>query len=410
MKQKYNSKQLTVILLICAMLPLIYYYFIRTSSIQYNATTPVDLLKHPVYAKYNFNKPANVIKIGCQPLYSPSGIITETIKRDLILKKSLSRLNAKLVFYDFFKGNDVNFFLKKGSLDGGVGGDMPAITAAAEFKVIIPALIQKGFTSIVSNHYMLIEELKDKRIGYAFGSNAHYSLLHTLKSESLKPDQVRLKPMEVNKMLQALFAESLDAFSAWEPIPAITKKKYPDSVILHRTISSGYLYFKKLFSEQKSVELDLIVAAEIRAINWLQANRKNLLQACQWVLDAEKTLSTIKNPLSIEDYAFIAQHDIIGMDAAPFISKHDLQDNGQLHKEFKFLKRLKLIPSKSSWQQVKQCFSNSIIQRLFSKPEKYKLEEFNYSLSNALLLNSQSGGSIINNLAVIIRNLFSSQS
>jgi len=85
----------------------------------------------------------------------------------------------------------VNFFLGRGDIDAGIGGDMPTLTAATNLDIVIPVMIQRGFISIVSNRQMLVEQLKGKRIGYAFGSNAHYALLKTLATAGLNENDVK---------------------------------------------------------------------------------------------------------------------------------------------------------------------------------------------------------------------------
>ncbi len=110
---------------------------------EYVDTVP-DLDSHPVYQAYTFDESDSVIYIGTQPLYIPTGLITEAIKRDTLLHESLDALGMKIEFFPYFKGNDVNHFIRNGSLDAGVGGDMPALSIASTHDVIIPALVQYG--------------------------------------------------------------------------------------------------------------------------------------------------------------------------------------------------------------------------------------------------------------------------
>ena len=77
-------------------------------------TTPKrDLTNHPIYSKYQFNNTENTINIGIQPLWTPTGFITEALKRDDVLLNALSELGKKIQFFSFLKSDDVNFFLTR---------------------------------------------------------------------------------------------------------------------------------------------------------------------------------------------------------------------------------------------------------------------------------------------------------
>ncbi len=346
---------------------------------QPTVNTP-DLSDHPIYSKYKFNNTENVINLGVQPNYSPTGFITEVMKRDTVLRKDLSALGVEVCYYSFLKGGDVNYFLRKGDIDVGIGGDMPAVTAAATMDVIVPALIQQGFTSIVANRFMLIKELRGKKIGYALGSNAHYALLKALSTARLTEEQVRLVPMEANEMPEALHSGEIAAFSAWEPTPAITLIKYPESLVIHRYLSSGYIYFTKTFSDKYPEIVLQIIAAEVRALRWMQRNRKNLLRASEWVLQAAESLTNQKSKLTIEQNAALAKKDILGIASAPIIPQSDLRQNGPLHTEFEFLKTLDKIPASASWEKVQKSFDFQIMIDVIKHSKKHKLNEFNYGI------------------------------
>ncbi|MCP4253979.1 MAG: ABC transporter substrate-binding protein, partial [Candidatus Scalindua sp.] len=317
---------------------------LRTGRSEDQSTVkPRDLSNHPIYSKYKFNNTENVINLGAQPFFSPTGLITEAMKRDKILYNALSELGMKIRFYAFLKGNDVNYFLRKGDIDVGIGGDMPTITAAATMDITVSSIIQQGFCSVVARRHMLIRELKGKNVGYALGSNAHYTLLKALSSGGLNESHVQMISMDVSEMPKALQAGEISAFSAWEPTPAITLKKYPESTIIHRYISSGFMYFNKTFSENHPELVRQILVAEIRALKWMKNNRQNLLLASEWAIQAVEDLTNNKLELSVEQNASLAENDILGLTSAPIIPQNDLRENGPLHMEFEFLKTLNKI-------------------------------------------------------------------
>ncbi len=353
--------------------------YLKTGKAEkYSEFTTPDLSIHPTYSNYKFNKAEDIVNLGVQPIYSPTGLISETMKRDTTLHDALSGLGMKVRFYAFLKGDDVNYFLRRGDIDAGISGDMPVITASATMDVIVPALIQQGFTSVIANSPMLIRELRGKNIGYAFGSNAHYALLKALASGGLNETQVNLIPIEVTKMQEALATGKIEAFSAWEPTSTITLTKYPESVIIHRYLSSGYIYFIKTFSDKHPEVVRQIIAAEIRALRWMQNNRQNLLQASEWAIQACEDLTNHELELSVEQNASVAENDILGLSSPPIIPQNDLRQNGPLHMEFEFLKTLGKIPASTNWEKVHNSFDLHIIIDVLTNSKKYKLNEFNY--------------------------------
>ncbi len=344
------------------------------------ASKPVSNIKmNPVYSDYQFNNNDTTINLGVQPLYVPASLIAEVMKRDTILVDELSNLGIKIHFYNFLKGDDINFFLQKGDLDGGMGGDMPTLSAAASLDIVILSLIQKGFVSIVANQQMLIENLKGKRIGYAFGSNAHYALLRILATAGLSEHQVILVPMEVTEMPEALNNGDITAFSAWEPTPSVALKKYPNSTIIHQRISLGFFYFLDKLYKDNPKALSHIIAAEIRAINWLQAEQKNLFLATEWNISECRLAFGTRLNFSVNDFAAIAMNDIIGLPLNPFVAARNLKNNGPLHKEFQFLINIKKIPMSVSWPVIQNKFRPDILKSLWAEKENFRLNVFNYA-------------------------------
>lgn len=168
----------------------------------------------------------------------------------------------------------------------GVAGDMPVLKAAAEMDVIIPAMIKQNFTSIVAKENVLLEDLKGKRIGIAYGSTAHYSLLKALAAVDLSERDITLVPLKVNKMGDALAKGKIDAFSAWEPHPTIALARYNDFKIIQRNLSTSYFYMSRRFMAKKPQVARCIVAALIRALRWMAENGRHADLAADWSLAA----------------------------------------------------------------------------------------------------------------------------
>lgn len=331
-----------------------------------------------IYSDYEFIKSKSVINIGIQPLWIPTNLIAEVMKRDLILRDILQNDGMEIKWYPFLKGNDVNMFLKNGSLHGGIGGDMPAITAAANMNIVIPAITQHGFISIVANKQMLISDLKGKRIGYAFGSNAHYALLDILNRAGLSEEDVKLVKLEVSMMQEALNNGRIDAFSAWEPTPTLAVKYSNKAVNIFKSISSGYFYFTDSFVKEHVKTTYNIIASELRAILWMQDNHYNLLTACGWVIEAYKNFIGKDLALSPDEIADLAMDDIVGISYAPVISMDKLKINGSMYNEFNFLKGLNKIPQSVKWNRIYNSFNANITKRITTEFKHYQLRKFSY--------------------------------
>lgn len=343
-------------------------------------STP-DLSIHPIYSQYEFVEDDDVINLGTQPIYFPTGLITEMMMRDGILQDELSKFGKTIRYHHFLKGDDVNYFLKRGDLDVGVGGDMPTVSIAAEHDVRISILMQYGFTSIVAARPMQVSELRRKRIGYAFGSNAHYTLLSALASEGLDESDVILVPMEVSEMPQALASGKIDAFSAWEPTPTIALRGTGDCAIIRKKLSTGYLYFDKSFADNNHEVLRHILASVIRAIRWIRKNEENLLVAFKLNHQREQEFEMHEEILLDAERSELARNDILGLITDPIISDELIKKNGGLHKEFEFLRKLRNKWQALEWEDIQKKFDGQAVVEVLNKSSHYRVDESDYNLA-----------------------------
>lgn len=361
------------------------YVLFEQSSIAVDyKSTGIDLQNHPIYSQYTFNQDDTILNIGIQPLYLPTGIIFEALKRDTILAAALLQLNRKIRYFPFLKGADLNFFLRKGLLDGGVGGDMPALSASSTLDLFIPVRLQKGNASIVSAKPMLTNDMKGRRIAYPLGSIAHYFLLDLLQSAGISKNEVTLIPMEVSSMAEALHDRKIDAFSAWEPTVASAMKQYPEFYIPYRKITTGYLYFSQDVVTTNQEAVSHILAAVIRAIRWMKSDLEPLVFACQWNIMEMEQLTGEKSFLTANEIAKLALQDIFrysSLNNSIVFQTKNARLKDVLHEEYKFLLSLDKIPEKRNWEQVFNSFDDSLILEILSSPRKYHLNEFDYDTS-----------------------------
>lgn len=344
------------------------------------ASSP-ELFNHPIYSNYDFNQNDSLINIGIQPMYHPTGIIFEVIKRDNILNKAIAASGKRIKYYPFLKGADVNFFLQQDLLIGGVGGDMPTLTAASTFDVVIPMIIQNGNASIVSREPMLTNDLKGKRIAYPEGSVSHYFILKLLHSGGVAENMVHLISMDVSSMAKALHNKEIDLFSAWEPNVASALKQYPNFFITYQRITTGFLYFSEAFVQQNSEIVNHILAAVIRSISWMKSDRENLLLACEWNRIEREDFTGEKSILSEQEIANLALKDILRYYSkySMVIKAEDIMTNSSLHREYEFLAALNKENENLNWEKVAKSFDNNLIMEIMKHPKEFQINEYDYT-------------------------------
>ena len=348
-----------------------------------NTLPPVfdhDLGNHPLYQTYEFGEDSSVLDIGTQPLFFPTGLITEVLQRDQIYKDALREIGIEVRFHPFLKGRDVNHFLAEGKLEAGIGGDAPTLSAIAKLNVVAPVIVQRGFLSIVADRPMLVEDLRGKRIGYARGSNAHYALLAALKHRDLLEDDVNLIPMDITQMTIALEQKIVDAFSAWGPEPAEALNTHPDFVTIHQYIGTGFMYFSEAVENSHPDALPHTVAAVIRAVTWLRISNKNLYLAADWMRTISYELSGKPLSLSNIQIAALAEKELIGLFSLPELPAADLEPDGSLQQEYEFLVELGSIPDGVPWERVRDGFREDIMATVLKSPDQFRLDEYSYDL------------------------------
>ena len=256
------------------------------SDAELPVTSAPELSKHPIYSNYEFGEDESVIDIGTQPIGVSPGIIGEILEHDAVLRAALAELGLELRIHHFLKGADSNFFLQRGDLEVVTGGDMPALTACANMDTVVATLIKKGFSSVVAREQMLMTDLKGKKVGYLFGSNAHFALLQSLEDVGLDEADVHLVALDVPEMPGALDRGDIDAFSTVEPNTSLALAEYDDFVVIHRSLNTAYLYFAGSFAERNPEAARLIVASQIRSMGWMREAKDNILEASRWTIQS----------------------------------------------------------------------------------------------------------------------------
>lgn len=347
-------------------------------SPEYSPATPQDLALHPLYRTYDFGEAGRVLRVGVQPLYYPTGLVLETMRRDLVLREELRALGTRLEFFPFYKGDDVNHFLLRGDLDAGVGGDMPALRAAVSGRVTIASILQRGYTSVLSRRAHFMADLEGQSIGYALGSNAHYALMKALVDEGLSADEVELIPLEVTEMSAALQSGRIQAFSAWEPTVEATLTAFPGTTVTTRAMSTGFLYLRNRWVDELPAAARLLLAAQVRATRWILRSRENLRLATEWSIQDAEHFSGTSFPLNTARAMDMAERELLGVGSLPVASGADLAPYGRLAIEFRFLRERAWIETDLSWDELLGAFDSGMIMEVIRRPDQYRLEDYQY--------------------------------
>lgn len=343
------------------------------------STHAADLTTHPVYSKYQFGANEHTIDFGTQPLAIPTGTLAEGMRRDQVLSDLLAEAGFTLKTHPFYKGDDLNFFLKRGDLELAVAGDMPALSAVAGNYAVALALAKQNYSALVTEKIARLEDLKNRRVGYAPGSTAHYMLLEALETIALTDRDVTLVPLKVTEMYDALKAGTIDAFAAWEPTPTIALKQSGDLKILHRSLSSSYLYCSQSFLTLHPETVKLLVASITRSMKWLAISPNNIQLASDWSMEAVNAFSGKQSPLARKEYARLIDDGIVSIASSPIIPLNILKDGGLLHKEFLFMQQKNMIPAEITWAATRNKFDRSMMVEVLNNPVLFRLTEYHFT-------------------------------
>ena len=104
--QSFNTRNKLFLasLVIIGITLLIYFLSVQQETRMSPLGQSINILNHPIYSQYIYVQNDTTINIGFQPLYLPTGIIFEVIKRDKILQNALKRLGKEIAYFPYIKG------------------------------------------------------------------------------------------------------------------------------------------------------------------------------------------------------------------------------------------------------------------------------------------------------------------
>ena len=326
------------------------------------------------FSAYPYAAPADGVDLGVQPMAYPIAFISSVMQRDRLLQKALAK---RTTFHPFRKGNDMVAQVGAGKLEGALLGDMPTINTLVHTPSVIVGLAKKNFSTVVARDYTRFEQLRGKRVAYSPGSSSHYTLLQGLHAAGMTEGDVRLVALEPSVMPMALANKEIDAFSAWEPTPSIALSQDKNNRAIYKSISSDWFVLSREFVEQQPKPALQIVAAYVRAINWLRASRGNVDTAVQWVFADGAKFTGEPLPLKASQAAGILRKDLLDVPGAPVVTnlKNDVLP---LSGELAFLKTLGKVSASVGDDLLRDAFAYKGLKKVLADPQKYQIYAFDY--------------------------------
>ncbi len=325
---------------------------------------------------YGLAPDSPAVDLGVQPLGYPSGVISTVMRHDRILQKTLSDARLPLKMHPFQRGADIVGLLGERRLEAGLLGDMPTLLTASVGQVWIVGLVKQTSTAIVAKGGAQVNSLAGKRIGYVEVSSAHHTLLQGLASAGLDESQVKMVPVRVDEMPEALERGDIDAFAAWEPAPSLALARNGANRIVFRGLSSDFFVIERAFAKRHPEAALQLVAGFLRAIEWMQRSQRNVEKAANWALAEAQAFSGKATGLSAGQIVAITRREILDIPSAPAIPMGP--NNTPLKTEFQFLSKLSKLPAGARWEQVESAFGYDGLARVLGDARKYQIATFDY--------------------------------
>ncbi len=327
-------------------------------------------------AQYGLLSGTVELDLGVQPLGVPSGVVSAVMRRDRLLQAALAARKTPLRSWPFRRGADMVSLLADQRLDAALLGDMPTLLAATSAEVWVVGLVKQTATALVARNNMVVGQLAGQRIGVVEASSAHLTVLQGLQAAGLSQQQVQWVFMGVADMPQALEDGALDAFAAWEPFTTIALNKNPRNHIVFRGASSDYFVLSRAFARQQPQATLELVAAFVRALEWMRESQSHLEQAARWVMADSAAFSGVAPALTSAQVRAITRRELLDIPSAP-----TLLDSGgppRLKAEFEFLRRLGKLPATAAWAQVEAALAYDGLTSVQSDERRWRLHTYDY--------------------------------
>ena len=319
---------------------------------------------------------ATQIDIGVQPLVYPAAMIGAVMARDGVLRAFLKSRAMSLGTHPYRNGADMLPFVGGDGLEFAILGDMPTIRAAVTRDVDVVGLVKQTSSSIVSRGSTL-QQLKGKTIGYVPGTSAHHALLQGLAFVGMSDRDVSLLAVPIDEMPDALDAEMIAAFAAWEPAPTIAIGRNRNNRVVFRAQSTDYFVVSRDLVKRQPEVARAVIAAFVRAIYWMKKSTQNAEFAASWALAEGESFSGKPSGLKQRQAVDIAQREILSIPSAPLIPKF-AKDKTPLSSEFEFLKKLGKLPADADSSLLERAFAFKGLQEVLADAKRHRVNQDDY--------------------------------
>lgn len=266
--------------------------------------------------------------------------------------------------------------LKSKRLKAGLLGDMPTIYEASTANVYIVGIVKQSSTAIVAKGDLHVRLIAGKRIGDIDALSAHYLLLQGLASAGIAASQVKLIPLDIRDMPDALARGGIDEFSAWEAAPTILLEVNDHNHIVFRGVSTDYFVIKENFVKISPYTALELVAAFVRMFDWMRHSRRNTEKAFVWTRKDAALFSEKANQLSVEQIVAITHRDILDIPSVPVILS-DTRD-ATLQKKIQFLKTLGKLQARAKWENIKKALRYDGLTKVLANAKFFQMHNYHY--------------------------------
>jgi len=354
-------------------------YFSSFVGAALSETSTNNKVIDPAYMGYDYGSNDRVIRIGSQPLGVLHSVIPEVLSRDRILEGYLRSNELELRIFPFFNGPDINHYMRTGKIDAAMAGDFPTLSIASSSQdVEVTAFVKRDRAAVVTRKkYRTLKNLVGKRIAYPAGTSSHLGLLVVLEAAGISEEDVIMVPMKVDQLTQALVEEEIDAYACWEPIPTNALNTNRDFIIVSQFLNTDYFYWTEEFSTLHPGSAKQLLAAYIRAINWLNENDRNLTLGASWSLKRTADFLRKGSAMTVEQFKRQVRKNLSLIGNA-VIPSDEFTEGSYLNRAFSLLHRKGLFHSKADWEKVEKSLQHHLLIEIIRSPTQYRIKEFDY--------------------------------
>ncbi len=214
------------------------------------------------------------------------GITVAEFSSAILLAKALGLfqkqgLDVELVKFPY--GLDASNALEVGKVDLAAASDvvvLGSIQDGEDIRILASISRYDNLDLIIrkDSGFRNVPDLKGKRIGYTFGTQADVDISRLLAFNSLSESDIEPVNLRPGQMLQAIETKKVDAIAVWSPYSLMIEDKLKDQVV---TIpgQSGYKHYwvligRRTFVNDNHAALEKFFAALVAGEYWLQNNEE----------------------------------------------------------------------------------------------------------------------------------------